>query len=107
MKRVYFAHPLRNSVEENKQKIAAIIRQALIDTPDILPLSPIHNFSFVDPVEYDAEHGMELCFNLLKLADELWVHGKYWESEGCCREIVYAKQHGISIKYPEVQKCND
>lgn len=99
MKAVYVAHPLRGDVAENTARITKIIRQLVSKNHDILPLSPIHNFGFLDPATYDAVHGMQLCFALLNRAEELWVFGEWWQSEGCQAEICYAGCRGIPIRF--------
>lgn len=96
MKKCYIAHPLRlGDLEENRAKVSEICRKL---PKDILPLSPIHNFIYQNPHEYNATHGMQLCFSLLALADELWVYGDYKKSEGCQAEMAFAWCRKIPIR---------
>lgn len=98
-KRIYVAHPLRGqNVSENVAKVTEICKQ-YANRRDIIPFSPIHAFGFVDPMQYDQQHGMQMCFSLLSMCDELWVHGKFWISEGCQAEICYAGCRKIPIKF--------
>lgn len=101
MKRVYIAHPLRGNVENNIQS-ATKICQKLASEKQIIPLSPLHNFGYLDP-KGDSYHAMQLCFGLLSLADEIWVFGEWWESEGCRAEIYYAGCRNIPIRFPEMK----
>ncbi|MBP2654985.1 MAG: hypothetical protein H6Q73_2554 [Firmicutes bacterium] len=94
-KRVYVAHPLRGDVEGNIKKASAIC-EYLATRGDILPLSPLHTFGYLDP-DGDQFNAMQLCFSLVECADEVWVFGKYWMSEGCMAEIAYAGCRGIRV----------
>ena len=92
-KKVYIAHPLRGNIKGNINK-ASEICEYLASRGDILPLSPLHTFGYLDPTG-DQFQAMQLCFSLLDCADEVWVFGKYWMSEGCIAEIAYANCRGI------------
>lgn len=98
MKRVYIAHPLRGNRELN-YRMATQICDRLAHEREVIPISPLHNFGYLDPAHFDPYHAMQLCFGLLSIADELWVFGKWWESEGCQAEICFAGCHGIPIRY--------
>ena len=81
MKKVYIAHPLRGNVDKNMSEATEICRQ-LTQKPGIIPLSPLHNFGYLEPEKYNPYDAMQLCFGLLYCADELWVFGKSWKSGG-------------------------
>ena len=95
MKVVYIAHPFTNDPEGNMRKVAGICR----DLPeDIVPISPIHNFSFLKEPD-DREKALPMCLILLSRADEVWVYGDYKNSTGCQAEISMAETLGIPIIY--------
>ncbi len=98
-KRVYISHPLRGADwRENIEKAARYCRKYAEDK-DLLPVSPLHAFGFLDPNTYDADHGMELCLSLLETCDEIWVHGAWEHSDGCQKEIIHAWTKGIPVKF--------
>jgi hypothetical protein len=109
---VYVAHPLRPdptrltgparvACRRNIQNTTGICEQLLKEHSELLILSPIHAFSFINPLCYGetAELVLEQCRRLLELADELWVYGEYKNSEGCQMEIAHATALGKPVVY--------
>lgn len=101
---VYVAHPLRGrdadpaEIEANIAKVTEICERIREVNPDLLILSPIHAFGFVDPLG-PQEWVLEQCRGLLACADELWVFGDWQNSEGCRMEVEHAKVLGIPVLY--------
>ena len=95
MKKVYIAHPLRGDVVGNMEKVT-LICQKLHQQGEVLPVSPLHAFSFVDPAG-PQETVFQYCRSLLLACDELWVHGNWKESEGCRMEVDVAQTVGMPI----------
>lgn len=88
MKRVYVAHPY-SGLEENKQKVEELIKRLVKMYDDIVFYSPIHSFGYLyESKEYIQ--GMNMCLNLLKACDELWLCGDWENSTGCMMEYSYA-----------------
>lgn len=88
MKRVYVAHPY-SGLEENKQKVEELIKRLVKMYDDIVFYSPIHSFGYLyESTEYIQ--GMNMCLNLLKACDELWLCGDWENSTGCMMEYSYA-----------------
>ena len=113
MRWIYVAHPLRGdhpddlkAIGENYDKVARICRQIAKEHDDVLILSPLNAFSFFSPFE-DQTQVMEMCLELLGLADELWVYGDWRKSEGCCKEVAYAGLYGIQTRFAEEKPCSD
>ena len=100
MKRVYIAHPLRGDVARNVERVTEICKTL---PREIVPLSPLHNFGYLNPETYDQDHAMKLCFGLLSVASELWVYGDWTKSAGCKMEIEYAQDNGIPVVFMEEQ----
>ena len=107
MKKVYIAHPLlgdmnRESVNlripfDNKQRVDMICRDIVEERPDIMPLSPIHAFDFMNV--FERERPLAMCLELLTFADELWVYGDWESSEGCKMEIARAGELGMPVVF--------
>lgn len=99
LKKVYIAHPLRGRTVAENMSAATAICQQLAATGTVIPMSPLHAFSFLDPEKCDINQVMQYCFALLVSCDELWVHGKWWTSEGCQTEMCFAACRGIPIRF--------
>lgn len=89
MKKVYIAHPLRGENRaKNVEEVTRICKKITELFPDILPISPIHAFSFLDDCGEEGEKkALDLCLEMLKNCDEAWFFGKWHESEGCSIEF--------------------
>lgn len=104
MRKIYIAHPLRGErrntaeVERNVSRVTEICRHVAEEHPDVLILSPIHAFGFVSPMG-PQDWVMRQCFALLDAADELWVFGNWTTSEGCRKEIEWAKKTGKPVVF--------
>ena len=102
MKLVYIAHPLRDDPDFNKFALSKILRNNYTKYQEmhVIPISPIHMFSYLDP-QVDV---LPQCLELLFHCDELWVFGEWKKSTGCVEEIDFAKRNGIKIRYIEGEK---
>lgn len=95
MRRVYICHPF-NGKQENIDSIAKICRILAEGRKDIIPISPVHSFSYLD----DSIHrniALKYCLELLSMCDEVWVYGGWQESTGCKSEIAHASKLGIKV----------
>lgn len=91
MKRVYISHPYAEAPEENKEKVEAICKD-LMKTGIVLPISPLHLFSFA--TDEHRRPILTACMELVSVTDEVWMYG---DSEGCKLEAQVAKQLGIPV----------
>lgn len=98
MKKVYIAHPLRGADrEKNIAEVTKICRKISELFPEVLPVSPIHAFSFLDDCGEEGEKkALELCLELLKRCDEVWLFGDWERSYGCELEWRIARDSGIA-----------
>ena len=103
IKTVFFSHPFRGDEQENDKKVDKICKNILKDTEDILPLSPLHLFSFMSANPVYESLIMSVCFNMIDIADEVWFF-KYGElSEGQIQELEYAKSKDKLITIIEMR----
>jgi len=93
MKRVFISHPYKDDPTGNKKMVDTICR-GLAEKDEILPISPLHLFSFMENDD-KREEILQVCFRLIDICDEVWVYG---DSEGCRREAKYAKSVGKPVK---------
>ncbi|CVK18477.1 DUF4406 domain-containing protein [Sporomusa sphaeroides] len=100
MKTVYIAHPLRGDIDNNLTRVNKICQQ-LLAAGEIVPLSPLHAFDFVDP-RGPQELVLKYCLVLLARSDELHVYGDWRQSEGCQMEIQFARENNIPVRFMEV-----
>ncbi len=97
MKRIYVAHPYGGK-QENKNKVEQIVKDLARENPLILYISPIHAVGFLYN-DIDYMQGMEYCFELLSIADELILCENWESSRGCRLEKEYAEKYNIPIRY--------
>lgn len=106
-KRVYVIHPLRNNALSNEvdvtarkniKEVSRICSSIAKENSNILILSPVHAFAFMD-YKGDQSQVFKFCELLLEYADEAWVFGNWQASEGCQYEINLAQELKIPIKY--------
>ena len=95
---VYICSPLRGDIENNVAKAEKFSIFCL--KQGNLPIAPHVIFSRIlnDNVPEERKTGMEMGMQLLGICDELWVFGKTI-TEGMQAEIVWAKEHGLTIRY--------
>lgn len=94
IKKVYIAHPLRGEkpyteeqCQENIRRVTVICHKIFTGMTDVVPVSPVHAFSFVPP-ECDQRKVLDCCSGLLDACGDLWVFGDNWMfSEGCVFEV--------------------
>ena len=85
-KYVYVAHPYRNNPEENLKKVTEICRELHKKDPTVIPISPIHLFSWMDP-DTDV---IDSCYDLMDFCGgKVSFHGDWMHSEGCILEAEY------------------
>lgn len=88
---IYISHPFQNK-PENKAKIEEIIKDLVKRYPEHTYISPVHTFGFLyDDVPY--QQGIDMCINLLKLCDIMYVYGDYKNSKGCTCEIEWCQNN--------------
>ncbi|MDO5116853.1 MAG: DUF4406 domain-containing protein [Synergistaceae bacterium] len=104
-KTVYLCHPLRGAqphtrekTEKNITKATAICR-AIAQKGEVALFSPLHAFSFLDPLTVPYDDAMQYCFLLLSTCDEMWVCPGDKTSQGCLDEIRLARRLGIITRY--------
>ena len=102
MKRVFISHPYKDDPKGNKKRVDTICR-GLAEKDDILPISPLHLFSFMDSDKY-REHIMFACFALIDICDEVRAYG---DNEGCREEMLYAVKKGkkVVVKHGKTDKA--
>jgi hypothetical protein len=93
MRWVFISHPYKDDPKGNKKRVDTICR-GLAEKDDILPISPLHLFSFMKD-DSNREEILQVCFRLIDICDEVWIYG---DSEGCRREAKYAKSVGKPVR---------
>ena len=97
MKRVFISHPFSSDPEGNRVRVDIICHDLV--KQGILPISPLHLFSFMEE-DLKREEILQVCFRLIDICDEVWIYG---DSEGCEKERDYALSRGKKV----LNKCGD
>ena len=102
MNKVFISHPYSDNPKLRLKQVDCICKNL---PPDILPISPLHLFSFEDD-DSRREEILQVCFDLIDMCDEAWFY-IYGEgntilgrlSEGQKLEYDYASQKmGATVK---------
>ena len=94
MIKVFISHPLTGAFDSNRASADRICRR--LARQGLLPISPLHLFSFYDAEDHATREAiLQVCFRLIDLCDEVWVYG---DSEGCRLEADYAKHIGKIVR---------
>lgn len=91
-KTVFISHPYANNPMANKRTIENICYE-IWKNKDLIPLSPIHLFSFMDD-DLDRNKILEVCEYLIDKADLFYLYGN---SVGCLHELNYARKKNKKI----------
>jgi len=102
MKPVFISHPFRGNEKENDKKVDKICKNILKDRDDILPLSPLHLFSFMSANPIYEHLIMSTCFSMIDIADEVWFFNYDELSKGQTQELEYAKSKDKDITIIEM-----
>ena len=97
VKRVFISHPFSSDPEGNRVRVDIICHDLV--KQGILPISPLHLFSFMENDD-KREEILQVCFRLIDICDEVWIYG---DSEGCKKEREYALSRGKKV----LNKCGD
>lgn len=88
-KYIYIAHPYRGNPEYNLKEATDICRELYKYNPDVIPISPIHLFSWMDPNEGD----MDMFYDLIDFTgNNVTFYGDWLKSEGCRAEAEYFRR---------------
>lgn len=94
MRKEFVSHPLTGDFEGNRRKADKICRKLL--KQGILPISPLHLFSFIDKEDDELRNEiLKVCFTLINHCDAVRIYG---DSKGCRLEKTYAQSVGKEIK---------
>lgn len=99
--KVYIAHPYADDPKGNKERADVIAQRILNSHRDVLPVSPLHLFSFLEDDGGMRDEIMETCLSLLEGCDRMWYFGT---SPGVRREILFADDHGIPVQQAKLRK---
>lgn len=94
IKRVFISHPYRRNPSVNMRKVENVCNKIKEEYDGVIPISPLHLFSFAKPGDLPRIEIMNTCYDLIDICDEVWIYGT---SEGCMMEREYAESQGIKV----------
>lgn len=98
-RRIYVCHPYANDPAGNAVLVRGICRALVAEGR--LPIAPhLYLPAFLDEAT-ERELALELCLELVDLCDEVRAYGAVI-TPGMGREIAYARQRGIPVRFMEV-----
>lgn len=100
MKRVYISHSNRNDRENCFNEMSRICYSIANSHENIMPISPLHMFSFLDDTNEEERYkALEYCLNLISDCDEIWAFGNWEDSEECIKEVNMGRILNKTIRY--------
>lgn len=100
IKLVFISHPFSDDPDLHRQKVDKICRNIMSKRNDILPISPLHLFGFIEEEGDFREDIMDTCYHLIDKCDQLWAYVyDMKKSEGQHKEVRYALDIGIEVKH--------
>ena len=74
IKLVFVSHPFSDDPKKNRELVDRICKQITKEHPNVLPISPLHLFSFLEKDGRYRDKIMEVCYLLIALTDETWIY---------------------------------
>jgi len=74
IKLVFISHPFSDDPKKNRKLVDKICKDITNKHPDILPISPLHLFGFLEKDGKYRDKIMEVCYLLIALTDETWIY---------------------------------
>ena len=103
MRKVYIAHPLRGeNREKNVQEVTKICKKVVELFPDVIPISPIHMFSYLE----NESKVLRFCLETVKECEALWLFGDWEKSAGCNYENNVAKSKNLVVHDLSPANCD-
>jgi len=99
MKRVFISHKFADDPEVNKQKADSICKKIIESRDDVLPISPLHLFSYFDEEAHYRKAIMKTCLDMILFCDQVWIYIDEKISEGQQEELDFALDLGIEVKF--------
>lgn len=96
-KKIYISHSY-SGLKENKRDIEYKVKRLIKEYPNYVFISPVHTFGYLyDSYSYDA--GIDLCIELLKMCDEMWIVDKnFVNSKGVMVEREWCLCNKIPVR---------
>jgi hypothetical protein len=107
MKKVYICHPFSGDPEVNRKRVDKICNRIVENEKGVLPISPIHSFSFVKKETPELREAiMSECLKRIKELSlekcdkeiRVYLYDQH-QSKGQSKEVDYALNLPINIKY--------
>lgn len=96
-KRVFISHPFRGDEKENNKKANKICENIMDSKREVLPISPLNLWSFMEEDKNFRDEIMDFCFTMIKGCEAVWFF-KYGElSSGQQQEFDFAIENKKEI----------
>ena len=100
MKKIFISHPLRSDFELNRKRVNYICKK-LVDTKNIIPISPLHLFKFYETEPEYSDELLEMCCKIISVCDGVYFYDYGKLSEGQTIEFNHAESLNILIEKRE------
>lgn len=103
MKKVFISHPYSGNEEENFKRVDSICKSIERDYDDVLPISPLHLWSFMSEDGKYRNDILTFCFRIIDNCDKVLFYKYDKFSEGQQAELRYSREIGKPIDIIEMR----
>ena len=96
---MFISHPFSGDEIQNRQLVDKACKQIINQHENILPISPLHLWSFLETDRNYREKIMEFCYRMIDNSDQIWFYLYDELSEGQQKELIYAVKTNKAIKF--------
>ncbi len=106
MKLVYLSHPYSGDEAGNRVRASRISARLAVERPEMVILNPLRCF---EDLSFPYEEMLMRCFSLLSRCDEIWMCYGWEASQGCTRELHFAQNTGLGVRFlgPEYKRVGE
>ncbi len=96
MKLVYLSHPFSGNEAANRGRAERISARLAAERPELVILNPLRCF---EDYRFPYDEILKKCFALLARCDEIWMCYGWEYSAGCSKELRFAQELGLGVRF--------
>ena len=99
MKLVYVSHPFTGNEAENRQDARALCSDLKEEHKGWCLINPLDNFMWTQNIKLSHREILNMCLEILKACDSIYLCHDWERSIGCREEKKLAEEMGMEIIY--------
>lgn len=94
---VYLSHPFTGNEKTNRLRARTMAAQIARSCPDVYVYNPLDALQYAECAGLDYFRILQLCKELIRNCDALFLAGGWKHSNGCMMEKQYAEKIGLPV----------